>query len=253
MAGALRPPSPAVVATLVRAYMYELPTATRAALYAFAITYTSLVLATSGADTIFADVNNPVNQLLVKWAWGWTLALVALHQLVLARPSASWAPSRRALGQVARLAMGHLVWYLGARLAFPWVEEATGVCQATSFLTRRACRRAGFLWTGFDISGHCFLLTFCNLLIAEETRPRGVVEGREGAGDTAVAGEKVEQEVGVTRGLLCLLMVAWDTMILCTSLYFHTVGEKVLGWVVGVGAWHLLYKVLYPMVRTLST
>ena len=37
-----------------------------------------------------------------------------------------------------------------------------------SQLTRSACYRAGHRWTGFDISGHCFLLTWNNLFMLEE-------------------------------------------------------------------------------------
>jgi len=254
MAGVLRPPSPAIVATLARAYMYELVPSTRALLYSFSVAYISMFLYSGTEESgknFFADVDNPFNQYFVKWAWGWTLALVSLHHLVQPGP---WDWSRESLGKVGRLAVGHMVWYLGARLVFPWIEEATGVCKVSHLTTRRACYKGGSTWTGFDTSGHCFLLTFNNLFISEET-----VESRKdkveimrskksGDGD-AKQEEEVEQPFAWSRLLLCLLMLVWDIMIICTSLYFHTFVEKVLGTMFGVGAWYLLYKVLYPIFR----
>ena len=44
MAGALRPPSPAIVDTLVRLYMYGMKPEQRALLYAFVVPYISLFL-----------------------------------------------------------------------------------------------------------------------------------------------------------------------------------------------------------------
>ena len=254
MAGVLRPPSPAIVATLARAYMYGLVPSARALLYSFSVAYISMFLYSGTEESgknFFADVDNPFNQYFVKWAWGWTLALVSLHHLVQPGP---WDLSRENLGKVGRLAMGHVVWYLGARLAFPWLEEATGVCKASHLTTRRACYKGGSIWTGFDTSGHCFLLTFNNLFISEESveSRKDKVENtraKSGDGDSKQEEEEVEQPFAWSRLLLCLLMLVWDVMIICTSLYFHTFVEKVLGTMCGVGAWYLLYGVLYPRFR----
>lgn len=255
MAGVLRPPSPAIVTTLARAYMYEIAPATRALLYSFTVTYISMFLYSGTEESgknFFADVDNPFNQYLVKWAWGWTLALVSLHHLVQPGP---WDFSKEGLGKACRLAMGHMVWYLGARLAFPWFEEATGVCKASHFTSRRACYKGNSIWTGFDTSGHCFLLTFNNLLISEETAEsrKGKLEiiqkKKNGDGDNKQQEGEEEQPFAWSRLLLCLLMLVWDVMIICTSLYFHTFLEKVLGTACGVGAWYLLYRVLYPLIR----
>jgi len=254
MAGVSRPPSPAVVPTLAGAYMYQLVPINRALLYLFSITYISMFLYQGAEDSgknFFADVDNPFNQYFVKWAWGWTLALVSLHHLL---QSGSQLWSREGLGKAARLFAGHLVWYLGARVAFPWLEQATGVCKASHLLTRRACYKGGSTWTGFDTSGHCFLLTFNNLFISEETveSKRVKVDKKDGDGDSSR--EEVERSLALSRYILCLLMLVWDVMILCTSLYFHTFLEKVLGTFCGVGAWYLLYKVFFPFIRgALST
>ena len=86
MAGVSRPPSPAVVATLARAYMYQLVPTNRALLYLFSITYISMFLYQGAEDSgknFFADVDNPFNQYFVKWAWGWTLAFILLTPFLL--------------------------------------------------------------------------------------------------------------------------------------------------------------------------
>lgn len=43
--------------------------------------------------------------------------------------------------------------------------------EVSKHLSRSHCYKAGYTWTGLDISGHCFLLTWNNLVITEELRP----------------------------------------------------------------------------------
>ena len=42
------------------------------------------------------------------------------------------------------------------------------MCFVSRHLTRTDCHAAGHRWTGFDASGHCFLLSWNNLFIVEE-------------------------------------------------------------------------------------
>merc|ERR1711974_400323 len=98
----------------------------------------------------------------------------------------------------------------------------------------------------------CFLLTFNNLFISEESvesrKDKVEITQAKNSGDGDKQ-EKVDLPFTWSRLLLCLLMLVWDVMIICTSLYFHTFVEKVLGTMCGVGAWYLLYMVLYPMCK----
>ena len=48
------------------------------------------------------------------------------------------------------------------------VPRAAGVCTLSSHVSRGACLQAGHTWTGFDASGHCFLLSWNNLFMLEE-------------------------------------------------------------------------------------
>jgi hypothetical protein len=72
------------------------------------------------------------------------------------------------LRHLFRLIVGTAIWYLvtGAILQY---EKFTEKCDGFATKSRTKCREHGGIWTpGFDISGHCFLLIYCSLLIAEE-------------------------------------------------------------------------------------
>ena len=68
---------------------------------------------------------------------------------------------------MSRLVIASLVWY-SVTSFFNLVESKTGVCEITKYHKKESCRAHGYLWRGFDISGHCFLLIFCNLVMYEE-------------------------------------------------------------------------------------
>ena len=93
--------------------------------------------------------------------------------------------SRECLISLMRLGVGSLVWYFWARIVFPYLENltgkvqtsssirwhvdhASGVCNVTSHVSKIDCIHNGYTWTGFDASGHCFLLSWNNLFMVEE-------------------------------------------------------------------------------------
>lgn len=121
-----------------------------------------------------------------------------------------------------RLGVNTGVWYLFAVILFPAIQERTGVCSLSEHLTRYRCYKAGHSWSGFDISGHCFLLTWNNLVIIEEIKKLDWSEMKE----KSWALYRVSSAVTI---LLHGLMVIWETMMMATSLYFHSTIEKVLG------------------------
>ena len=87
---------------------------------------------------------------------------------------------------------------------------------------KESCLASGHHWKGFDISGHCFLLTWNNLVIIEEIKKLDWSEIKE----KSLALYRVSSAVTI---LLHGLMVIWETMMMATSLYFHSTIEKVLG------------------------
>ena len=88
----------------------------------------------------------------------------------------------------------------------------------------------------FDASGHCFILVWGVLVLAEEAKAYD------------------EDSIGMMnklamRLLLCLnaaIAVLWDVMFVSTSLFFHTWQERLLATAVAVAAWGVLYKCVYP-------
>lgn len=69
--------------------------------------------------------------------------------------------------QISRLVFATMVWFSITSL-FNSIEAKTGMCEVTKYHRREACITNGHLWRGFDLSGHCFLLIFCNLVMHEE-------------------------------------------------------------------------------------
>ena len=44
---------------------------------------------------------------------------------------------------------------------------------------------------------------------------------------------------------LCMLCFTWDVVLVITTIYYHTLLEKFLGVIIGVGSWALLYETLF--------
>ena len=121
-----------------------------------------------------------------------------------------------------RLGVNTGVWYFFAVFLFPAIQERTGVCSLSEHLTRYRCYKAGHSWSGFDISGHCFLLTWNNLVIIEEMKKLDFGEIKERS-------SRLYRLCSSVTILLHGLMIIWETMMMATSLYFHSTIEKVLG------------------------
>ena len=66
-----------------------------------------------------------------------------------------------------RLGIATMAWFFFTTM-FNVIEVKTGMCDITKYRQKETCLASGNNWKGLDISGHCFLLIFCNLLIVEE-------------------------------------------------------------------------------------
>jgi len=221
-----------------QSYLYKPRTGARAFTYLIIVWIVSIFLFQEVSDNFFANIKNPLNQYFVKYAWGWTLyplsCLVALSSL----SKQGTILNTRSVHIFCRLVLCTAVWYSFAVVLFPHVEQATGVCEVSGLLTKRECRKNGFSWRGFDISGHCFLLTWNNLVIIEETKfLYRTKEYKE---------KQTWLDLGVklVHGLLCVLLLLWEVMMFCTSLYFHTTTEKLLGTLCAILPWVLIYRVI---------
>uniref|UniRef100_A0A1A8QEM5 Fat storage-inducing transmembrane protein 2 n=2 Tax=Nothobranchius TaxID=28779 RepID=A0A1A8QEM5_9TELE len=194
-------------------------------------------------QTYFSSSKNVVNVLFVKVSWGWTLLLLTPFLLLsnsFFSRNVSFL-SRRLLS----LAVATAVWYVCTETFF-YIEDVTGACFETSsshvtnkeFTSKAACRRAGLLWHGYDISGHSFILTYSALLIFEETSPMPFLK-------TVSLSSQSRTVLNLLYVALNLLMVMWVWMFACTSVYFHDPSHKLLGTACALMWWYLTYRVWY--------
>ncbi|KAF6715134.1 Fat storage-inducing transmembrane protein 2 [Oryzias melastigma] len=193
-------------------------------------------------QTYFSSSKNVFNVYFVKVSWGWTLLLLTPFLLL------SNSPVSRSVSFLARrllsLAVATAVWYVCTETFF-YIEDATGSCFDTAasvpvkdFTSKASCRRAGFHWDGYDISGHSFILAYSTLLIVEETAPMALVR-------TARLSTLPRMVLALLYVALNLIVVIWVWMFACTSVYFHDLSHKLLGTVCGLLGWFLTYRVWY--------
>lgn len=194
-------------------------------------------------QTYFSHSRNAVNVYMVKLSWAWTLLLLTPFVLLC---NSCFSRSVYFLGRrLLSLAVATAIWYVCVS-AFFYIEDVTGSCFQSvamdvvneEFTNKVACRRAGFHWHGYDISGHCFILTYSTLFIVEEMAPMALVK------DTSLS--------ALPRTVLKLLYIAlnlivcvWLWMFGCTCVYFHDLSHKLIGTAFGLLAWYLTYRVWY--------
>ncbi|XP_023812689.1 fat storage-inducing transmembrane protein 2 [Oryzias latipes] len=194
-------------------------------------------------QTYFSSSKNIFNVYFVKISWGWTLLLLTPFLLL---SNASVSRSVSILGRrLLSLAVATAVWYVCTE-SFFYIEDATGSCFESgassllkkSFTSKASCRRAGFHWHGYDISGHSFILAYSTLLIMEETAPMALVR-------TARLSALPGTVLALLYVALNLIVVMWVWMFACTSVYFHDTSHKLLGTICGLLGWFLTYRVWY--------
>ena len=207
-----------------------------------------------------SEKQNVVNSLLVKWSWAWSL-LCLVPSVMLTACLYSGLKWRAVLCHLSRLLVAHCIWFFTTR-AFVLLKLVVGVCSDGSSKGYEDCVRENASWNGFDISGHVFLLTYCVYVLTEEVSGlRWEVLGE--FEDCLQQEYRAMDKLAKARELLphihrhfspfaqglelfaATLMTLWVAMAITTSLYFHTVLEKVLGGVWGWVAWKATYGWLY--------
>lgn len=211
----------------------------------------------------FSNSKNFFNVYFVKKGWGWTVCLLSgyITSLLIKQKVNNW---RTFYKHLSRLGVCTMLWFVFTK-GFEIIENMTGTCVGGSELSsKQICHRNDFIWDGFDISGHCFLLTFCIMIINEELNcstnivtcnHNGVTQPAEpqrGKGVRYILGFPIREEVfeNLIEGLsmmLILLMLLWEIMLFFTCLYFHTLSQKLLGFVMGAGCFYAAYECLFKM------
>jgi len=160
---------------------------------------------------------NILNLLFVKLGWFWTTVLLLPMIFSGIRSNDREGVAR----SIFRVILGSFLWFISVN-TFEILDALTG----------------------FDISGHTFLLIFSNLLISSE------LELSKGArfsarcleeGDNLLS-EKHQQKVTMAAKALTFL---WDFMFIQTALYYHTFIQKFIAAIWAFSAWYLMHVTFY--------
>ena len=201
-------------------------------------------------QSYLSNKRNVFNVYFVKLGWGWTLLLLIPFISLTASVHTSFNPTAM-LKHLSRMAVGTFAWYFWVNL-FVYIEEITGICEGEETLSSKVtCRLQGFHWDCFDISGHAFLLTYSALVISEEIQVKRwwSTEQRNTRGTTWSDRTHAFFSPLVELLFICisLLLVLWEFMLIFTTVYFHTVHQKVLGAFVALFTWYVTYGVWYEI------
>ena len=206
-------------------------------------------------QSYLSNRRNVLNVYFVKFGWGWTLLVLIPFISFTSSVYTSLNPLAM-LKHLSRMAVATCGWYIWVNL-FVYIEELTGFCEGEEkLISKRSCYQEGFYWNGFDISEHCFLLTYSALVISEELQPKlhwpsrtsAVVqtnpENINGFQHKNIA-RLVTPFVDVFSLFAGLLSILWEFMLVFTTIYFHTVHQKVLGAGIAIFTWYITYRVWY--------
>ncbi|XP_054429689.1 acyl-coenzyme A diphosphatase FITM2 [Pteronotus mesoamericanus] len=193
-------------------------------------------------ESYFSNKRNVFNVYFVKLAWAWTFCLL-LPFIALTNYHLT-GKTLLVLQRLFTLLVGTVIWYVCTTI-FSSVEHYTGSCYQSPALegmrkehqSKQQCLSSGGFWHGFDISGHCFLLTFCALMIVEEMSVLHEVKT-----DRSHHFHTTITTLVVALGSLTFI---WLWMFLCTTVYFHNMYQKVCGTVFGLLGWYGTYKFWY--------
>jgi len=259
---------------ICRKVIYGLDVSYRICIYVLGVLMISVVSdykSTSSSRSFWANPNNFLNQWFVKLGWFWTLLVVGSF-VYLSSNTYSCGRFNIIRNNLVRLGIATGAWFCFTSM-FNLLEQKSGMCEITKYHRKETCLASGNNWKGFDISGHCFLLIFSNLVMIEEgkaylgwERIKDFIRNEEhrrltddkDQSETPLSKLKNEEflhlrtefpkRTPLVRLLFCLmaiLMMFWDFMLLITVLYFHMMIEKVVASACAVLTWFALYKFFY--------
>lgn len=218
-----------------------------------------------------ARSDNLFNVYFVKIGWGWTL-LFGVPFLILTSYTLCCGDMKKLLQHhLPRMAIATFFWFFWTKL-FNVIETTYGRCVIKGFSTKSQCLKAGYLWNGFDISGHAFILIHSSLVLIEEARPmikwetikehlRNELYNRSTSehsntnplrnlSDDQIRNLKFlyTRLTPIIRTLfigITALQLLWDVMLVGTMLYYHRMIEKVMSGIIAILTWYFTYRFWY--------
>ena len=204
------------------------------------------------------------NQTFVKYIWGWTCLIIipfaTIFSIKIQSHSSYNFNKSTNTKSTNKQKINHLkvippIFRVGVFSTIIWqcflfikrtIFEKTGRCvikNATSEVTKvilkatspKLCKWYGSLdkavWTGFNLSGHSFMLNFCTLIVLNELENYVFMKKR--------INSKI---LKCMYYVCCLFVIACQSMLLVTYLMYHQPLEKVMATVLAVVAWQVLYE-----------
>lgn len=188
--------------------------------------YCSLILIcsiSSLSEDYKIEKSNLLNQWFVKIGWFWTISLLLPLLFITIRND----DKETVFTAILRLIMSTTIWYISVNL-FQYIDGTTG----------------------FDISGHTFLLMFSNLIIFSELKLVEKELGTKEGGNKQDNNISESQHYLTIKKALLILTILWDFMLIQTALYYHTLIQKVLAASWAVGSWYVLHIFFYHKPQT---
>lgn len=222
----------------------------------------------------FSNSDNFFNMYFIKWGWAWLL-LIAGSWISLASYVTCCGKRPLIAKHLYRLIIATLIWKVWMWV-FTYIEEVSGRCISDPPIrvNKSNCLKAGYFWSGLDISGHTFIIIYTTLILAEEG---AAFIGWENLRETIIK-EKHSRSSGVensnsclknlsnedvdflkeahdklsvyVRGLffvMTLQLIFWDVALVSTILYYHTIVEKLAGMAVAFVSWFVTYRGLFKI------
>lgn len=167
---------------------------------------------------------------------------------------------------MARLIFATIWWYLSTSV-FEHTRKKVGYCSGYFSLNSHLCSENS--WSGLDISGHSFLLTYSCLIILEESKIFSLWDSLPSSGFAKNKPKQRNHIISPTDNikdplrlfenrapliylsiiLVTALFLLWNFMLLMTLIYFHDTLQKVLGFLFAILGWTASYKYLFKKCK----
>ncbi|KAI9292775.1 hypothetical protein K502DRAFT_319343 [Neoconidiobolus thromboides FSU 785] len=201
----------------------------------------------------FTKSNNPINQIFAKNAWGW--ASLIFFSLNLIQYSQNKFQKTMLLKWLAATVYWVLLTqriYSGTSFRDQVFLFTGGKCTISNIKNVLDCKTLGTstLENGHLISGHCLLLIHASLFLWEEFGRLLYHPTRRTFNlnqNTTLSTSQTIQKYIIYTARSILTVFLWLLMI--TSVYFHTLLEKITGIFFGFLFWAIAYLVVYPTLK----
>lgn len=251
----------------------------KVALYLGALFFISLVCDfVTVPKTYMSRSDNIFNQYFVKMAWGWNLLLLVPFLLLTSYVYCCGNKDKIIKNHFPRIVIATGAWFIWTK-SFNIIESTFGRCNVKNFATKELCIKGGYMWNGFDVSGHSFILIYGSLVLIEECRAiinwesiKDFLREEDHFRTTRETVRDAKNIINPLRNLpneefVCLkenyekltpyirslfvvmtfLQLLWDVMLVMTMMYYHIMIEKFVGGAIAILTWFVTYRFWYKM------